>query len=404
MKKINTLKDVVEYQLCSGCGMCAADNNDIKMIDVLNIGRRPSGGGLSERPVPSYCPGVALSHIKSNHAEEISTELYDAWGPVLEVWQGFATDKAVRFASSSGGGITALTSYLLDEGQVSGVVHTGGDEKRPYLTKSVFSTTSSQVKSHAGSRYSASSPCEIIGKVQDQSKSFAFVGKPCDSAAVSLKAQDDKELADSLYVNISFFCAGTPSGQGNMNLIAREGLNPVDVNTLKYRGGGWPGLWRAVSSSISKELTYAESWGFLQKYRQWRCYVCVDHSGEFADISFGDPWHEAPKEGDLGKSMIVVRTEKGQKVLREAVEKGYITLEQQELSLLPDSQPNLLNARGALWGRLFALKLAGCPTPDYSGYSLFPFWRKELNLKEKFSSIAGTLKRIKTKSLNKRLR
>lgn len=404
MKKIKTLEDVVDYQLCSGCGLCAAENDSIQMIDVLDVGRRPSGDDLSQYTVPGYCPGVGLSHSATDHSAGISEELYDAWGPVLEVWEGYAADEQVRFSSSSGGGITALTSFLLDEKMVSGVVHTGANESAPYLTQSVYSMSSEELKKHSGSRYSASSPCELIGQIKRAQGQSAFVGKPCDAAAVTMKAKTDTQLAEKLYVNISFFCAGTPSGNGNMQLIAREGGVAGETASLKYRGHGWPGLWRAVTTSDKKmELTYAESWDYLQRYRQWRCYVCVDHSGEFADISFGDPWYKAPEEGDSGKSMIVVRTGKGRLLLQQAVAKGYIILEKQELGLLSASQPNLLKARGNLWGRLFILKIMGCAVPRYDGYSLSQFWRSELNWREKFSSLAGTLKRIKTKSLYKRI-
>jgi coenzyme F420 hydrogenase subunit beta len=403
--KIETLKDVVDYQLCSGCGMCAADIDQVNMVDILDVGRRPSGASLKTEKIPTYCPGVSVSHLGAKHSKDIKNKMFDAWGPVIEVWEGYATNQETRFASSSGGGITALASYLLDSDLVSGVIHTGNVEETPYLTKSIYSTSSTELKSNSGSRYAVSSPCELIGTIKQQGKASVFIGKPCDSAAVSMRARDDAEISDKLFLNISFFCAGTPSTQGNINLLEREGMDHQRLTKLKYRGEGWPGMWQAKSSrGIAKELTYAESWGYLQKYRQWRCYVCADHSGEFSDISFGDPWYQEPKKGDLGKSLIVVRTDKGRRILNAAVANGYITLEKQELQLLPESQPNLLKARGALWGRLIALKLVGCPTVSYKGFNFFKFWWSELNFKDKLSSVGGTLKRIRKKKLYAPLR
>jgi hypothetical protein len=61
---------------------------------------------------------------------------------------------------------------------------------------------------------------------------------------------------------------------------------------------------------VSDGIPYAEGWGrILQSERRWRCRVCADHTGAFADISVGDPWH-APPEGDTdaGRSLIVART------------------------------------------------------------------------------------------------
>jgi hypothetical protein len=41
-----------------------------------------------------------------------------------------------------------------------------------------------------------------------------------------------------------------------------------------------------------QQFTYEQSWGeILQKYRQWRRYICPDHIGEFANIAVADAWH-----------------------------------------------------------------------------------------------------------------
>lgn len=68
-----------------------------------------------------------------------------------------------------------------------------------------------------------------------------------------------------------------------------------ELVALKYHGSGWPGFAEAEyqDGRVTKKasLTYEESWGnILQKYRQWRCYVCPDHTGEYADIAVVDPW------------------------------------------------------------------------------------------------------------------
>jgi coenzyme F420 hydrogenase subunit beta len=167
-------------------------------------------------------------------------------------------------------------------------------------------------------------------------------------------------------------------------------------------------MWTAVHEDDAGveqvvQRTYAESWGFVQRYRQWRCYICPDHTGEFADLAVGDPWYRKVDPGEPGSSLIVVRTEKGRAILKAAVEAGYIVVSSEDASLLPRSQPNLLNTRGGLWARLLVLRVFGAAAPRYEGLRSFPFWLRDLSFKAKLSSFSGTIKRVFKKRLRDRI-
>lgn len=104
---------------------------------------------------------------------------------------------------------------------------------------------------------------------------------------------------------------------------------------LRYRGRGWPGLMQAAwidaegTRHDSDAIPYAEGWGhILQSDRRRRCRVCADHTGAFADISVGDPWH-TPPEGrtDPGRSLIVARTARGQAFIQAAIVAGALVAE-----------------------------------------------------------------------------
>ncbi len=96
--KIQTIDDVSAWQLCCGCGACAyVCPNEIEMIDTLEYGRRPRSKGNSSpdnsRLAMRICPGIELSHQSFN--SETIPELRQAWGQVLEVWEGYATDPEI---------------------------------------------------------------------------------------------------------------------------------------------------------------------------------------------------------------------------------------------------------------------------------------------------------------------
>lgn len=407
---IKTIEDVVNYQLCTGCGMCAAaEPNRFEMQDVEDYGRRPT---LTKKEEPttgdafSCCPGHSLEHSYDKEAENYIEELADCWGPVLGIWEGFATDQEIRFSGSSGGAATALANFGLSKNKADYIIHTGRDPNTAYKNITKRSYDKKSLLENSGSRYSPASPCESINTIADNEK-IIFVGKPCDVAGLHMRQQQDTITDKKIALKIGFFCAGTPSTKGNKTLLKNQGIEPdKELTSLKFRGKGWPGMWRADyqrrdSSPQVKELTYANSWGFLQRFRQWRCYICPDHTAEFADIAVGDPWYRKIEDGEAGKSLIIARTRKGLDYLIEAEKSGYIVLETKDSSLLPRSQPNLIKARGDIWARLFILKLLRAPTPTFKGFKFFKYWISSSTLKNKLGSIYGTAVRVKRKALKK---
>lgn len=412
-RQINNIQDVVEGQLCTGCGACSyMEPRRFEMSDALELGRRPfvkNDAAAETGRALKICPGIKLEHDYNKNNPKIRKELQAGWGPVFEVWEGYAADDTIRKAGSSGGAATALSLYALEKSGMHGVLHTAGRKDIPYLNETVLSETREQLVAATGSRYSPASPCEKLEQVKSAPGKCAFVGKPCDVAAVRNIRRLDPELDEKIGITIGFFCAGTPSTMGTLKLLENNGIpSPRKLTKLRFRGNGWPGLWTAdygdeKGQAQKAELTYADSWGFLQKYRQWRCYICPDHTGELADVSVGDPWYREVDPGELGKSLIVARTEEGKEFILAAAKAGYITLEKNDAGLLPASQPNLLKTRGSLWARLIVLSLLGAATPKYLGFKTFRYWWEALSLKNKLQSFFETSKRVFKKNLHRRI-
>jgi coenzyme F420 hydrogenase subunit beta len=408
-RKIQNVLDVAKNQLCTGCGACAYIDPSIEMIDVFDQGRRPSQKGpLDPTLGMAVCPGFALGHEPKDWPSDTMNELAEGWGPVLELWEGFASDDDIRFSGSSGGAASALGLFCLEQKNMEGVLHTGAQKGHPYLNETVFSQTREELLGRAGSRYAPASPCADLATIETGKKPSVFIGKPCDVAATNKARKLRPQLDQNLGITIAIFCAGTPSTQGTFEMMKAMGCDkPESALSVRYRGKGWPGMAEVVYQDLPREpkrsqMTYADSWGnILQKRRQWRCYICLDHTGEFADLAVGDPWYRPIPEGEPGRSLIVVRSERGRSILREAMEKGYIQAERVGPEKLPASQVGFQALRGKIWGRRLMLKLMGVPFPKYRNMPMFTFWWKDLSLSEKLRSVLGTFKRVFVKKLNK---
>lgn len=397
--------------LCSGCGACAYINpNEIEMIDTIGHGRRPrlktlTGDKQLSEEAMAVCPGVGLEHTFDPNHPDLVKDLVNGWGPIFGMWEGYANDTEIRHAGSSGGGISALSLYCIEKLEMHGVLHTAARSDVPYLNQTVISTSRDEILKNTGSRYAPASPCDGLQWIEDAPNPCVFVGKPCDVAATQRARTLRSTLDQKLGVTIAFFCAGTPTTEGTLEMLKRMGVpNPSKVIGLRYRGKGWPGKAEAVfqgdHGEESRQLTYQQSWGdILAEHVQWRCRICADHTGEFADIAVGDPWYRPIRDGDPGQSLIMARTKRGKEIIEGAIREGYLTAEVADPSILPASQPNLLHTRGAIWGRILTLRLLGIPAPIYKSMPMFRFWWSQLNLSQKFRSIVGTARRVFVRKL-----
>lgn len=409
-KKLRNVADVAAWRLCIGCGACvpACPDGKVQLEDVQRDGLRPviaEPGCSNCGTCVSVCPGVEVAHSSSVGLTAAIKSLARSWGPILEVWEGHASEGSVHYEGSSGGLASALALYCIEKAGMAGVAHVGNDATTRYRNKSVFSRTRSDVLGGIGSRYSPASPCDNLGAIANAPGPSAFVGKPCDIEGLRKVKRLRPDIAERVGVAIGIFCAGTPSTQGTLDLLAHYGVDPHDVDTLKYRGRGWPGSFsvRLKGSSDWRDLaTYQEAWGFLQRYRPYRCYLCPDSTSEFADVSCGDPWYKEIADGDLGSSLVLVRTDIGRKIVQGAMRDGYVRLRPVQPEVLDRSQRELQLKRGAIWGRILALRALGVPAPRLQGFHLFASWLG-IPLDHKMRSIIGTVRRVIARGYGKPL-
>lgn len=82
-----------------------------------------------------------------------------------------------------------------------------------------------------------------------------------------------------------------------------------------------------------------------------------------ADISCGDPWYEASDGQPPGFALVVIRAERGQEIVRGAMEADCLGLRLAETWKLRKSQVALASKKGEIWGRHFVQRLLGLPVP-----------------------------------------
>jgi coenzyme F420 hydrogenase subunit beta len=386
--------------LCSGCGGCAlaAPGKIAMAVSPAGYLRPRQSAALSpaeEARIAALCPGLGQSvAVAPGQRDDV------LWGPHVAMCQGHAADPELRHAASSGGALSALLVHLLHSGAVQGVVQTAADPARAVANVTVISRGAAGVAAAAGSRYAPSAPLAALGPLLDDGGRYAFVGKPCDVAALRALARLDPRIDARFPVMLSFFCAGVPSLNGGEAVLAAIGTNPAETAAFRYRGNGWPGRATArLHDGTERSMSYHDSWGgILSKQVQHRCRICADGSGVAADLVCADAWASDAAgypvfEDRPGLSLIVARTLRGQALLREAEAAGALVTQPFDTTRLAAMQPGQSGRRRALLARLTGLRLCLRPVPAYRGLHLWAAARQNSpggNLK----NLLGTLRRV----------
>lgn len=392
-----TVTRVLKGELCAGCGLCAALAPEAIRMESAPPGyARPiQFGGVTpeaERAIADCCPGAVVEPWGG------APNVHPSWGPWRRVMTGAATDAEVRFEGSSGGAISALLVHALESGLVDRVLHIAPDPTDPTRNVTAVSRTSGEVVARAGSRYTASSPLAAIEDALAEGGAMAFVGKPCDASALRRLGRRDPRVARHVPLILSFFCGGMPSHAGVGRILNALGVPADEVVEFRYRGRGWPGACVARTEDREAEMTYAKSWGaHLSKEVQFRCKICPDAVGGVADIACADAWY-GDDEGypsfteQEGRSLIVTRTEAGERFVDSALAARRIEVEPLPIEEIDKMQPSQANRKRLVLARTSALPLVLQPRPRMRSLKVGEAARAA-SLRDTARNLLGTLRR-----------
>lgn len=358
------IKTTVKRSFCLGCGLCEAigkqDNVTMRLETNGFYEPRVIGHVSSQtlKQLGKTCPGINIECIDNR---------YTFCGNLISAYEGWSNEPSIRKQGSSGGVITALALYLLRTKQITAVLHVGPCKDNILHNELRVSRTETDIISCASSRYA---PALIFNRLpyylSQERETYLFIGKPCDIMALKKYLKIHPEYCNRVKICISLMCAGIPSYNATLKLIedAKNASKPLDI---KYRGDGWPGNFKVkFENGEVYTRSYNDSWGrVLGRNIHFRCKICPDGIGQWADIVVGDAWQTSDGYPDFnerdGKSFILARTSSGNMLLNEAYKKGAITLNTADINSLKTIQPyQYLRLRSVFYRLLPALLVSGC--------------------------------------------
>ncbi|MGB2841623.1 MAG: Coenzyme F420 hydrogenase/dehydrogenase, beta subunit C-terminal domain [Halobacteriota archaeon] len=397
----NTIAQVVKDELCTGCGTCIAlcpeeaiklTINEKKGIYVpeLNEGRCNECGICF-----NVCPGHEVD-FKGLNLEVFGKEPEDILiGNYLNCYVGHSTDYDVRYNSASGGLITQLLIFALEEGIIDGALVTRMKKDKPLEPEPFIARTKEGIIEASKSKY-CPVPANIALKEILNSKEggkFAVVGLPCHIHGIRKAEQINKKLKQKIVLHLGLWCSTTCNFLGTEFVLKRLGVSKEAVKELNYRGEGWPGgMSVQLKNGEKRFIPLGDYWDTnFSSFRPSRCRLCSDAIAEFADICFGDyRGQSAYLNEKIGNSDIISRTITSENILQRMLSKQKIEIWRVSSSDVATSQ-GYFHSKKNVKACFHLFRLLGKKIPIYNQELLKPplityLWELDLHLRTLLAS------------------
>lgn len=308
---------------CGGCfSFCSADN-----LGALKVGE----DGMPMFADEEKCLRCGICYMICPNTHDLDEELKKRtkWeppiGPILDLTSAQTTNPMVGERCTDGGVVTSLLLYLLDNHMIDAALVSRGDG--PFHRAPLLATKGEEIISAAGSHYDESFHVAELGahystyspalyELKRLREGFinrvAMVGTPCQINTVR-KMQILKIIpSDVIKYCFGLFC------------MENFSFSDLQIGPLSKKYGF--DLAQVVKVNVKEDFfVYLEDgrvihipFEDIDSIARPACMVCSDFSAEFSDISFGG----------LGSpdsyTTVLIRSEKGKWVYREALAAGYI--------------------------------------------------------------------------------
>lgn len=369
-----TITSVVKDGLCTGCGTCVGicPKDAIEMTISRSKGiylphldeERCNQCGICSKT----CPGYEVDFNQLNR-EIFGKQPEDMLlGNYLNCYVGHATGYDIRYHSTSGGLVTALLIFALEQGIITGALVTKMADSSPLEPQPFIVRTKKEIISACKSKYCPVPANIALKEILKEEGKFAVVGLPCHIHGMRKAELVNDKLKERIALHLGLFCSHPTSFWGTRFLLHKYGVDQEDIARLDYRGEGWPGYMAIHLKDGTKKLTAYPTYGTffwgLGFFTPMRCTLCFDQGCELADISFGDAWRPEKAEqleDEIGSSLIVSRSTVGENLLKQAMSKREIILS----SLESDKVKNKVEKKKQYRARSRVARLVGKKLPNH---------------------------------------
>ncbi|MCW7075125.1 MAG: Coenzyme F420 hydrogenase/dehydrogenase, beta subunit C-terminal domain [Candidatus Methanospirare jalkutatii] len=246
-----------------------------------------------------------------------------------------AKDEEILAISQDGGVVSALLIFMLERGLADAAVvaRKCGD----WGVEPSVATKREEVLESAGSKYTQCPSLLGFGSaLREGYEKIAFVGLPCHVQALR-KVQlspffDFNKASERISIVIGLLCTETFDSTLLFKKLSNEGISPSEVKKFDIKRGKFIAVLR---SGERFEIPVKE----MADVERSACSFCYDFAAELADISVGGVG--SPD----GFSTVIVRSERGEELLSDAEEAGFIECSELSAEKIEEVRKNALRKK-----------------------------------------------------------
>lgn len=348
----NVVSRVVRSNLCTGCGTCSAicPKNAIQMVIEekrgIYVPRVDENRCIGCQICLKVCPGYEVDFVGLNSVLFDNMPNDDLVGNCIKCYSGYSCDQNIRYNSSSGGLITSILIYLLENKIITGALVTKMNKDFPLEPQPFIARTREDIIEASGSKYCPVPGNYALREILQSNKAdrFAVVGLPCHIHGIRKAQQINTVLKDRIVLCIGLFCGAYSTFRGMDFLIEKINAKKNNIKKLRFRGAGWPGNLILVNNQDEvTQISYPLYSSYLDaSFFPLRCTLCIDATNEFSDMSFGDAWLPEFLDDSLGTSIFICRSTNSVALLEKMVCSGVLRADPISIAKLKASQMGLI--------------------------------------------------------------
>ena len=337
--QVKDIQNIVKRGVCVGCGVCASTKNSPFYMALDATGRyQPK---LIEQNTSLHSINLSSSSVcpfdnAAVNEDYIASKLFGAipeikkdkyLGYYVSTFVGSVNSDIIRLNSGSGGMVTWLLIYLLENKFIDGVIHVIPTGSSCVLFRYGVSKTKEEILNGAKSKYYPVEISKVIQEIRNTSFRYAIVGVPCFIKGIRLLALEDKDIREKIKYFIGLVCGHLKTDRYAKSLAWQVGISPDKIQSIDFRvklseeranrygvritgeiGG------EVVDRTIKLNKTIVGNWGY-GLFRYLACDFCDDVMAETADISFGDAWLPEYIDDYRGTNIVVIRNPQIQSII-----------------------------------------------------------------------------------------
>jgi len=311
---VELLEDVHKRELCIGCGAC---------VDICPYFKNYKGKTAQLFPCTleqgrcfAYCPKAEVD--LNELTQKISQVDYDGspLGPYREVLASRAGIQMEKSAFQSGGTVSALMAFALKSRLIDAAALTDRDGLAPVPR---LITDWKKVAGCASSKFMASPTLSALNTgVRQGYHRLGVVGTPCQITAVAQMRSNPLERVEHTVpvgLSVGLFCNWSVDTRQLIDLLVHR------VKISEIRGMDIPPPPAGVMVLETDNGSVAVSLTDIKPLIPHTCFVCLDMTSEFADLSVG------MYEGRPGWNTLMIRSGSGAEIVDQARRENFIETE-----------------------------------------------------------------------------